>query len=458
MTNQIGAWFHNVTREMTSMGKSYSLMGNGSGPLGRSPPATALRIQDIHADWIEGNLKGVDTRNNYSNAGNPPSPPPIDVLLTPTAGIQCKGSGPDDMANITNIAMRCSTIFGTAKRTDGGDPRRMHDIGSNWTMPIYTCATAIKASVKVVTFTMNGTHELENLLVGKVVPKNYSAISEMPVWAVENTGMTIRDIEPFWGIVDPKYKNDPHLRTIQREHLWLPCGGVGLVDSPGSLGLLTVPGAALDEIYTKDDYTGERNFPLLTKWRNLTAAEGSASLIPNLIWTDIVANNLVGTKSVPSANGIAEENERHSAGMLSVETYSKIITYDFRFSIPAFVILTMWIASLFTAFLMLILSRVSLSVVLELINQTGTGRYVTNFLYPETCAASASTKVWVSVAGEKNILFVSFSRENSAGGEIVSEGAGIMAEEVGDTGGYRRGKLDYALARWSRIARGLWLG
>ncbi|KAG0637128.1 hypothetical protein HOY80DRAFT_890179 [Tuber brumale] len=418
-TNQIGAWFHNVTRNTTSMGKSYSLMGRGHRlPRGASQ-ATAIRIGSMHADWIEGNLQGVDTKEDYR-----------------TARMICKGSGADDMANITNVAVRCSTIFGTAKRADGGDPGRMHDIGSNWTIPIYTCATAIKASVKVVTFTMNGTHKLENLRVDRVIPKNYSEISVMPVWAIENTGMMIRDIEPFWGIVDPKYKNDPHLWTIQREHLWLPSGGVGLVSSLSSLGLLTVPGAALDGIHTMDDYSGERNFPLLTKWRKLSATQYSAALILNLIWTDMVVNNLVGTKSVTSTYGVAAGNQKASTGMFSVETYSKNITYDLRFAIPAFVILAMWVASLFIALLMLIASRVSLAVVRELINQTGTGRYVANFLYPETCVESTSTKDWVSVAGRKNIAFVSFSRENSDGGETVSEGAGIVPEEAGDTGGH----------------------
>ncbi|KAG0634520.1 hypothetical protein HOY80DRAFT_1098245 [Tuber brumale] len=425
MTNVIGAWFHNVTRNTTSLGKSYSLMGKGHGLPTSSSQATTLSIGRINGDWIEGNLQGVSTLSNYT-----------------TAGIHCKGSGGANMANITNVAVRCTTIFGTAKRADGGDPGRMHDIRSNWTIPIYTCATAIKASVKVVTFTMNGTHRLENLRVGKIVPKNYSGISVKPVWAVEKTGMMIRDIEPFWGIVDPKYKNDPHLWTIQGEHLWLPSGGSGFYGlSPSSSpALLTVPSSALGELDTLRDYSGERNPSLLTKWRKLSAAESSAALILNLIWTDVVANNLVGTKGVPSAYGAPEGDEKHSTGMLSVKTYSERITYDFLFAIPAFVILAMWVASLVIAFQMLILSRVSLAVVRELINQTGTGRYVTNFLYPETCAESASTKDWVSVAGNKKIGLVSFSRDNSDEGETVGEEAGIMLEEAGDRGGMLKEK------------------
>ncbi|KAG0634524.1 hypothetical protein HOY80DRAFT_928632 [Tuber brumale] len=425
MTNVIGAWFHNVTRNMTSFGKSYSLMGNGYRLPSSSSRATTLRIADITGDWIEGNLKGVDTLSNYS-----------------AAGTQCKGSGGANMANITNVAVKCSTIFGTAKRADGGDPGRIHDIGSNWTIPIYTCATAIKASVKVVTFTMNGTHRLENLRVGKVVPKNYAPIPGLPVWAVENTGMRIRDIKPFWGIVDRKYENDPHLWTIQREYLWLPSGGIGLVGSLSSLGLLTVPGAALTEIHTMDDYSGERNFPLLTKWRKLSANQSSAALILNLIWTDIVANNLVGTKSVPSAYGIAEGDGKPSAGMTSVETYTKRITYNFLFAIPAFVILALWAASLFIALIMLCVSRVSPAVVQELINHTSTGRSVTNFLYPEMCTQSAPAEVWVKDAGRKEIGFVSFRGGNSDGDKTAGGEAGPMAGEGREEmGGMQKGGI-----------------
>ncbi|KAG0637158.1 hypothetical protein HOY80DRAFT_1085675, partial [Tuber brumale] len=421
MTNQIAAQFFNVTRNMTSWGKSYSMMERKSGR-NSGYETTQIKIGDINGDWIGDNLTTFPTsREHFTNANT-----------------QCMGYGDDDMSNITNIAIKCSTIFGTAKRTDGGDSARMYDAGSNWSMPIYTCATAIKASVKVVTLTMNGTHTLENLRIDKVVPKNYSSISAMPVWAVENTGMRINEVHPFWGIVEQKYKDTPHIWTIQREHLWLPAAKSSHRPLPfhplSSFALLAGPGQALQQISTDQEYSGEGNFALRTKWQKLTKTQDSVALIPNLIWTDIVANNLVGTKSVPSAFGVVGVSEKPSAGMLSVETYGKRITYNFLFGIPALVILVVWVASIFIASLMLVASRVPIAVVRELINHTSTGRSVTNFLYPETCEQSTPTKVWVRDAGRKKIGFVSLRRENGNDGESISGEAGTMVGEVGEAG------------------------
>ncbi|PWW72588.1 hypothetical protein C7212DRAFT_286009 [Tuber magnatum] len=420
MANVIAASFHNITRNMTSLGKSYSLM-EGNSKFGLSSyKNTEIDVRDMNGGWMRGGRKGIDTAKNFT-----------------AANTLCIGSAGADMSNITNVAVKCSTILGAAKRVDGGDSSRTSDIGSRWSTPIYTCATAIKASVKVATFTMNGTHALDNLHVDKVAPKNYSSTAAMPVWAVEDTGMIINDVDPFWGIVDPKYKDAPHLWTIQREHLWLPSVGNGAfasLDSSSSLALLSVPGAALAETSTDEDYSGERNFALLTKWRKLSATQSSTASILNLIWTDIVANNLVCTKSVPSAYSVADADEKSSVGMLAVETYSKKITYNLLFAIPALMILAIWVASLFIALLMWIASRVSLVVVRELINQTSTGRSVTNLLYPEVCEHSAPTKVWVTSAGRKKIGLVSLGgKEDDNGTAGVEDGT-----KAGGAGGMQR--------------------
>jgi hypothetical protein len=40
---------------------------------------------------------------------------------------------------------------------------------------------------------------------------------------------------------------------------------------------------------------------MMAKWRELSASQATAAKIPNLIWTDLAANMLVGTKSLLSA-------------------------------------------------------------------------------------------------------------------------------------------------------------
>ncbi|KAG0637143.1 hypothetical protein HOY80DRAFT_1085575, partial [Tuber brumale] len=424
-TNSIAARFFNITRNRTSMGKSYPVI-KAERDYGDRCDTTGISFGDMNAAWISSQPRPFLGPGNFTKAN-----------------IQCISDGGNRIPNITNVAIRCSTIFGTAKRTDGGDGGRMHDVGSQWSRPIYTCATAIKASVKVVTLTMNGTHNLENLRVDKVAPRNYSSKLEMPVWAIENWRTNMSVSYPFWGIVGQKYKDAPHLWTIQREHLWLPSvsrsDNLAILRSSDSLSLLTFPSQALGISTTNDDYSGIHNFALLSKWRKLSETQNSAALIPNLIWTDIVANNLVGTKSVPSAYGVTEGDEQRSGSMLIVDTYGKKITYDLVFAIPALTILVMWVASIFLALLMLFTSRVSLAAVQRLINHTSTGRSVTNLLYPETCAPSPSTKIWVRGVGKKKIGFVSFRKEEA---EIIAEELGEVDGMLRKRRGFRFGEVE----------------
>ncbi|KAG0634522.1 hypothetical protein HOY80DRAFT_894794, partial [Tuber brumale] len=73
---------------------------------------------------------------------------------------------------------------------------------------------------------------------------------------------------------------------IQREHLWLPsAGATSEFNSLSSPGLLTISGAALREIRAMDDYSGQHNCALLSKWRKLSGTQKSTgtALILNLI-------------------------------------------------------------------------------------------------------------------------------------------------------------------------------
>ncbi|KAG0637153.1 hypothetical protein HOY80DRAFT_1085658 [Tuber brumale] len=158
--------------------------------------------------------------------------------------------------------------------------------------------------------------------------------------------------------------------------------------------------------------------------------QDSAPLIPNLIWTNIAANSLVGTKSVFSAYSVGEGDKNPTDGMLAVDTYGKIITYDLLFAIPGLTILEMWVTSLFIALLMLVASRVSLAVVRELVNHASTGRLVTNLLYPKTCEQSAPTKAWVRDTGKKKIGIVGLPRENVDDGESVGGEAGAVVGQA----------------------------
>ena len=141
-------------------------------------------------------------------------PPPI-YILDPLASLnsskkyfnawlftQAYGGG--DYVDINTISTTTGLMLGAGTEVDGsGNP--LHGTGNvpnlapltHWTQPIFSCASAIKASVKTVSFRMEGDALVSNLQVQKVVPREYATDESLPIWAVENTGLIISDLNPY---------------------------------------------------------------------------------------------------------------------------------------------------------------------------------------------------------------------------------------------------------------------
>lgn len=169
------------------------------------------------------------------------------------------------------------------------------DLGTKWSIPLYSCATAVKASIKTVDFKLDGA-SLSDLRVQAIKDKAFADGADKPVWAVESTNMKLHDGTPLWGLVDPKATIPTNVTTVEREHLWLP----GIVE-PGAHGHISVenmpsidfPILALSvtgrigESVTSDmayggfdftsgvrrfdlsDYSGKTNAAMFRKWREL---------------------------------------------------------------------------------------------------------------------------------------------------------------------------------------------
>ena len=126
-------------------------------------------------------------------------------------GIVIRGFGKGDKANISNTAVETGMMLGAARAFEGNNHRL--DPGSNWTFPIYCCATALKASIKDVTFRINSSALLSNLQVVSISLQKYTTNADVPLWAVENSAMNISEISPFGGVVEDKYETNPDLFT-----------------------------------------------------------------------------------------------------------------------------------------------------------------------------------------------------------------------------------------------------
>ncbi|KAF9469428.1 hypothetical protein BDZ94DRAFT_381310 [Collybia nuda] len=357
--------FNNMTRNESYIGKTYFL----------NRTDTSFKPGDISAGGL--------TILSNTTLGDP--------------NILCRGFGGADTANITNIGVRCGGFSGPARRTDGGD-ERIPSNNSTWTQAVHVCASATRASIQTVTFSINSTRELQGLHVTRKL-NNASSL-----WAVEKTDLMIRDVDLFWGHVADKYESDPSLWTIRSNALYVPAGGS---DSWGVTGAglpSTIPAAAWDKLYSYSsfgdfDYSGKTNFALLTKWQSLLARspETGNAQIRNLIWTDIVANSLVGT-------------ETHST--LVAARLEPSVTYDLRYAIPLLLLFIIWVPSFLLSTFILVFGRLKVTYIRDFLDHTAVGRLALG----DSALASAD----MHKVGSESIHLNEENWRKTVGGTIVS--------------------------------------
>ena len=124
--------------------------------------------------------------------------PFLRLIVTDTnPALVCAGSGGNDLANITNMAGKCGLLYGTPRRQDGS-ASLLFEPGSAWTLPMYSCMSVVKASIKTVSFRFNGTNDLAGLTVESIEDKTYPNEESKPLWAVENSDMPLKHGSPLW--------------------------------------------------------------------------------------------------------------------------------------------------------------------------------------------------------------------------------------------------------------------
>lgn len=147
----------------------------------------------------------------------------------------CSGSFTSSPANINSSMVGCGLLYGTARRTDGGSELNPQP-HSQWSVPIYSCAATVRATLRTVTFKYNGTG-LAALKVTSATPKTYPSPADHPLWAVEDMqGMLLSSAQPLWGLLGPANSTIPpslstNLTTLQQPTLRLP-GTVNALASP----------------------------------------------------------------------------------------------------------------------------------------------------------------------------------------------------------------------------------
>lgn len=282
----------------------------------------------------------------------------------PTVQI-CRGALVDDPADIDHVAGRCGLVKGMPQRSDGSDTVLMEP-GSEWTVPLYNCASASRAIIKTVSFSVNNTADLSGLEVLEIKDKEYVDSSEYPIWAVEDTGLPLENTNPLWGLAESEEAPFPNMSFKRAPHLWLAGFDPASDQIPKGEGFENLPGLyfysmAFVNAYSVgpggpgDGYNGEGSLPMYNRWKELTRTTEGAAKVIDLIWTDVAANSVVGTRGQmppgePNGLGPAYEPDKakrkraepastEEVNLVPIYIYNREVQYRIPYAIPAFIVL-----------------------------------------------------------------------------------------------------------------------
>ncbi|KAL2062708.1 hypothetical protein VTL71DRAFT_5780 [Oculimacula yallundae] len=389
---------------------------------------------------------GIGDRDS-PNAGRPPKygTQKIGTANFTLISLICAGSGSGDYANITNTYVTCGLMRGIPQRQDEG-PEMTFDSNSRWSQPIYSCASAVKATVKTVLFTYNGTSGLQSLNITSLKDKEYPNEESKPLWGVEDTGNRYyqNDMKLIWGLVSDQYANNQNVSVVRQNSLYLPGYQGGFGASTLQFSYQNLPASefyqsAMDASYDVGgsssapiDYSGSNNMAMWARWRELSSNPKTAATIPNMIFTDAAAATVVGTKGVLGPGNAAQKN----LVALPVTPTERKIRYRWPFAIPAFIVALMLILMSIAGVFTLIFGHGSLDKMRAHLYQGSTGRIFTTFLYPEQGGLRVKSKDWskrmgtevVDLSGDYPVGAAPMQRPEKYDGSV--SGAGSAEGEV----------------------------
>ncbi|KAF2123035.1 hypothetical protein BDV96DRAFT_681620 [Lophiotrema nucula] len=313
-----------------------------------------------------------------------------------TISVSCQGATAMDNANSTNIYVSCGLMRGVPKRLNAGSSVQFES-GSQWTTPLYSCASSLRATIKTVSFELNGTsfEGLSDLYVTRIQDKQYRTKGDMPLWGFEETGLALDGVSSIWGLLNNSYESYPNISSFRKSRLYLGGTSDGLFGSTlraiANGDFQYMPGsdfgpAIMNTIYTLDsstgnilnaasgitvDYTGASNMALYLKWQELSTTPEGAARIIDLIWTDLAASAVVGTKGTLGAGNSGNDEE---AMKMNIRPIKRKIKYHLPFAIPAFILAAILLILSGATALSVILGKSSFAILRKRLHQASTGR------------------------------------------------------------------------------------
>lgn len=250
-----------------------------------------------------------------------------------------------------------------------------------------------------------------------ITDKVYHNTSDKPLWVVENTHHNLSYYDAMWGLVSPQYENHVNTSTLQKEFLWLPgysnkfIGTLidGYQNAPGSTFYVTAMmetfslGATTAKTF---DYTGKNNFAIYRAWqKNSRSADGIAHML-KLVWTDVAANSVVGTKGwvsqAPAVPDGLQKRSSEEAVRVPTYSYSNKVQFNYLYGIPAFVLCLASILLIAATLVSGVKQKVGFGKLRKYINRTYMGVSTMALLYPES--SGAGNKEWESATAKQKLI------------------------------------------------------
>lgn len=334
-------------------------------------------------------------------------------------------------------------------RIDGGDPLEIEE-GSKWKIPQHLCGGSIKASIKTVSLSRNGTAGLSSLSVESIRDKEYASAADYPLWAFEDDwypGSLAAIWAPFWGIVDESDAGTPGYNYSKGPEFYLPSMlnpyTLTTTGPTDSMAAVSAPMSFLDLVLGSafgqyaaiasqplSRYKGDDSAALSQKWQEMSKQEDGVQTILRLVWTDLMASATVGTKGRVSL--IKTDGSQVPSGMdtAMVVYYKRRITYDLRYGIPAFILLAGWLALWVLSLLVAVLGRHGPKTMNHMLRDTSLGRLAARTVEPDAYRFSrAPTKEW-----SKNVGHVKVALGHNHGAASPTEKGMTRVHEVAKDG------------------------
>lgn len=265
----------------------------------------------------------------------------------------CTGWQPDEKISISSIPVVGSILLGAPTKLDGSQ-FDIADEGMTLKRKIYAFAAAAKLSIKTVQFSYNSSAiPLDGLSVLDIAEKQYLDASKLPRWALETPPLANSFIPPLWGLVSKEYENVQNISTIRSPSFYpvtssftyslysgWQVGSSYVTGSSAISGLLNYITSMKPSIDTSRYSNGKDSFLLLQRWQSLSQNSTSAAQIVKLIFTNMAANYLRGTRGQLSEDIVPPPFRNLTGSKLSVEVPThvreRVVRYHWPYGIPAF--------------------------------------------------------------------------------------------------------------------------